>query len=147
MGTKDMVTSCQTLMNHTGDADLFKVLEDIMHEAQREEAEVEQLLKEHGVSLPPSPAEKPYSDLESIPVGARFNDSEIAGAISKSVAASLVACSQAMAQCTREDIGMLFGQYHNTNAQISTRLLRLNKDKGWLVMPPIHDHIPQTVTV
>ena len=57
-------------------------------------------------------------------------------------AAGLVACSQAMGQCIREDIALMYGQFHLSKAQLGAKLLRLNKDKGWLIPPPLHLKFP-----
>ncbi len=37
---------------------------------------------------------------------------KIAAAVSTGLAAGLVTCSQVMGKCLREDVGMLFGQFH-----------------------------------
>lgn len=141
-GIKAMVAAYQTLENHCGDKELKKIVHDLIDQGKQEEKEVVPLLKENGIGLPPSPPERPEATLEDIPVGARFNDAEIALSISKDVAAGLVACSQAMGQSTREDIAMMFGQFHTAKAQNGAKLLRLNKEKGWLVPPPLHVNRP-----
>ncbi|TKH97148.1 DUF3231 family protein, partial [Bacillus wiedmannii] len=41
-------------------------------------------------------------------------------------------------KCLREDVGMLFGQFHMKKAQAGVALLRLSKKKGWVVLPPLH---------
>jgi hypothetical protein len=132
------VAGYQTFINHTGDDDLRKILEDLVQTLKEENKQLEQILKVNGVGLPPSPPERPIARLEDIPVGARFMDPEISAAASMDVAAGLVACSQAMATSTREDIAMMFGQFHMAKAQLGAKLLRLNKAKGWLVTPPLH---------
>jgi hypothetical protein len=43
-----------------------------------------------------------------------------------------------MGQSIREDIGMMFGQFHLKKAQFGVRVLHLNKEKGWLLPPPLH---------
>ena len=48
----------------------------------------------------------------------------------------------AMGMCIREDIGLMYGQIHMSKAQLGTKLLRLNKNKGWLVPPPLHVDFP-----
>ena len=143
--TKGLLVAYQTFINHTGDNDLKKFLEDITVSMKQEIEQVENLLKVNGVGLPPSPPERPTANLESIPVGARFNDPEIATGVSINIAAGLVACSQVMGQCIREDIALIFGQFHMTKAQYGARLLRINKDKGWLVPPPLHMQTPELV--
>lgn len=129
----------QALSNHTGDSDLKRFIEDKIENVLRSEIEqLEELLKENEVALPPAPPERPVAKLEDIPSGARFTDPEIAMSISRDIAMGLVACSQVIGKSIREDIGIMFGQFHATKMQYGAKLLRLNKEKGWLVPPPLH---------
>ncbi|MEO4054376.1 DUF3231 family protein [Solibacillus sp. CAU 1738] len=138
-----MIAGYQTFYNHTGDEDLRKIIEDIIQGAREEVKQLEKILKVNGVGLPPAPPERPLARLEDIPPGAKFNDPEISAALSANLAAGLMACSQAMGMSTREDIGLMYGQFHMNTAQLGARLLRLNKTKGWLVPPPLHVDYPQ----
>lgn len=143
---KGAMAKYQTLINHTGDHDLRKYLEDYLRNLVKPQMEeIENLLKVNGIGLPPSPPERPVASLENIPAGARFNDVEIAGGAAADIAAGLIACSQIIGQCLREDIAMMFGQFHLTIAQHGAALLRLNKDKGWMVKPPSYERILETV--
>lgn len=81
--------------------------------------------------------------MEEIPPGARMIDTEISLEISTGLAAGLIGCSEAMAECTREDIAMMYGQFHQDKAQDSLKMLRLNKEKGWLVPPPLQVEKPR----
>jgi len=138
LASKGALMRYQVFMNHTGDEDLRRLLEDLIHNMVRPEIEqTEQLLKENGVALPPGPPERPGAPLESIPAGARINDPETSAILVADLSAGLVACSQIMGQCIREDIAMMFGQFHQKKAQYGSQLLRLNKEKGWLVVPPL----------
>lgn len=143
--TKGLLVAYQTFINHTGDKDLKSFLEDLTQGMKQEIQQIENLLKVNGIAPPPTAPERPVASLESIPVGARFNDPEIAAGVSMDIAAGLVACSQIMGQSIREDIGMMFGQFHITKAQLGGRLLRINKEKGWLVPPPLHLQTPELV--
>lgn len=133
--------SYQTLYNHAGDKDLKRLLEELVQGIKQETQEIEDILKVNGVGLPPSPPERSVADSEDIPVGAKMNDPEISASISLSIAQGLVACSQAIGQSNREDIAMLFGHFHMNKAQAGSKALRLNKEKGWLVPPPLHKKI------
>jgi hypothetical protein len=135
---KAMIASYQTLLNHAGDEDLKKLIQEAIEQGKQDNATIENLLKENGVGLPPTPPERPNTDLESIPAGARFMDNEIAAKMSADVAAGLVAASTMIGQCIREDIATLFGTIHTQKAGFGAKLLRLNKEKGWLVPPPLH---------
>lgn len=138
-----MIAGYQTFYNHAGDKDLKKIIEDFIQCAKEENKQLEEILKTNGVALPPAPPERPEARLEDIPAGAKFNDPEISAALSMDAAAGLVACSQAMGMSIREDIGLMYGQFHTNKAQLGAKLLRLNKNKGWLVPPPLHIDRPE----
>jgi len=88
--------------------------------------------------------EKPPVKLEDIPAGAKFSDPEIAAKIAVDTSAGLVACSQAMGQSIREDIGALFAKYHLTKTALGLKILKLNKEKGWLIPPPLQVKRPES---
>lgn len=134
--------ACQTCINHTGDKDLKQLLEDLNQGIKKESEDIEDILKMNGITLPPSPPERSLADLEEIPAGARFNDPEISAMASGKIAQGLIACSTIIGQSTREDVAMLFSQYHMNKSQMGAKALRLNKEKGWLVPPPLHTNVP-----
>ncbi|WP_100406835.1 DUF3231 family protein [Bacillus solitudinis] len=142
-GANGMIAGYQTFINHAGDVDLDKLLRNCIDQLRTEVESLEKLLMEHGVALPPAPPERPSAQVESIPAGARFTDPEIAAALSRDLMQGLMACSQAIGQCTREDIAQMYGQFHTQKARIAASTLRLNKDKGWLLVPPLHHGTPE----
>ncbi|KAA0544902.1 DUF3231 family protein [Bacillus sp. BGMRC 2118] len=144
-GSKAMTAGYQVYLNHTGDKDLRKIIEDMIDTMKDETEQLEVILKANGIALPPAPPERPEANIEEIPPGARVNDPEVSAALSADVAAGLIMCSQQMAQAIREDIAVMFGQFHTVKAQYGLKLLRLNKEKGWLVPPPLHVKIPEQV--
>ena len=135
---KGAIAGYQTHLNHAGDEDLQKLLEEAIRGGQQEIKEIESLLKANGVALPPTLPEQPKANLNDIPAGARFSDPEIAAMLSGNIAAGLVACSTIIGQSIREDIATMFGQFHVQKATLGAKILRLNKEKGWLVPPPLH---------
>ncbi|MUK88640.1 DUF3231 family protein [Ornithinibacillus sp. L9] len=137
---KAMVVGYQTLRNHAGDQDLVKLIDEAIDLSNLQMQEMETLLKENGVGLPPTPPERPKADLEDIPTGARAMDNEIAATLSADVAAGLITCSTIIGQCIREDIATMFGQFHTQKATFASKVLRLIKEKGWLVPPPLHQN-------
>ncbi|MCY9418451.1 DUF3231 family protein, partial [Bacillus inaquosorum] len=105
---------------------------------QDEMKQVSAILKENGVALPPASPEPPAADLKDIPPGARFLDPDVAASAAAQNAAGLVTCSKIMGQSIREDIAMMFGQFHISKAATGAKYLRLLKNKGWLIPPPLH---------
>ena len=137
LNSQCFATSLQLYKNHAGDKDLKQLLDDMHSQAKSEISECEKLLKENGITPPPSFPEKPNANLEDIPPGARIMDPEIATALWRELAASLVACSQTIAMSIREDIAAMFGKFHTEKMVLGARLLRMNKQKGWLIPPPL----------
>src|SRR3954469_6080429 len=133
-----MIAGYQTMLNHAGDDDLKKLLLDAIETCQQEKKQVEELLKENGVGLPPAAPEPPEACLEEIPIGARIPDPAIAATLSADIAAGLVACSAVIGKSIREDVAMMYGQFHLQKAVLGGKVLRLNKEKGWLIPPPLH---------
>lgn len=144
---KNLFVLYQVFLNHTGDKDLREFIQDTLNDQRDEIQQIENLLKENEVPLPPSPPERPYTSLENIPVGARINDPEVAAAISREMALGLVSCSSVMGQCLREDIALMFGKFHFKKTQMGSKLLRMSKEKGWIVVPPLHNFKKEAVTV
>ncbi|TJY42290.1 DUF3231 family protein [Cohnella pontilimi] len=132
------LSAFQKFKSHAGDKDLKELLEDCADHAKNSIEECDELLKNNGIAPPPSLPETPPAKLEDIPVGARFTDPEIAAAITSDIAIGLTASSKTMATSIREDVGALFAKYHAAKTVLGLRALRLNKDKGWLIPPPLH---------
>jgi len=132
-----LISAYGAFVNHAGDQELIKLLEEAIHLMESEKNEIEKLLKDNGIVPPPSLPGRPKADAEDIPAGARFTDPEISAAVSINVGQGLVSCSEVMGQCLREDIAMMFGKYHTERAMFGAKLLRLNKEKGWVIPPPL----------
>jgi hypothetical protein len=133
-----MIAGYQTVLNHAGDEDLRKLLLEAIETCQQEKKQVEVLLKENGIALPPAPPERPEACLEDIPVGARITDPEIAAGLAADIAAGLITCSQVIGKSIREDVAMMYAQFHAQKVALGGKVLRLNKEKGWLIPPPLH---------
>lgn len=145
MMAKGAVSAYRAFLNHAGDKDLKKILSALIDQAELEVSECDKLLADNGIATAPNLPERPDAKLEDIPVGARFTDPEISASIASAVAAGLVACSQVMGQSIREDVGALFAKYHLTKAALGLRILKLSKEKGWLIPPPLQIKRPETV--
>ncbi|MGO4790457.1 DUF3231 family protein [Paenibacillus sp. 2KB_20] len=140
---KGMVSCYEAYLNHAGDKDLKKILHDLLDQAKLEIKECDELLTENGIAPAPVLPERPPVKLEDIPAGARFTDPEIAAKIAADTSLGLVACSQVMGQSIREDIGALFAKYHLTMTALGVRILQMNKEKGWLIPPPLQIKRPE----
>jgi hypothetical protein len=138
-GTKEYLVSLQVFNNHTGDEDLKAFLDDVTENSYtHEEQQVESLLKETGIRLPPAPPDRPNVELQDIPAGARFNDPEIASQVKKELVMGRMLCSYMMGIAIRTDIAEMFGEFHTQKADYESKLLKIIKEKGWIVAPPLN---------
>lgn len=140
---KGLISGYEGFINQAGDRELIKLLEEAVQIAKLECKEVEKVLKDNGITPPPTLPERPKANADEIPAGVRFMDPEISGAVSINVGQGLVSCSMVMGQCLREDIAMMFGKFHMERAMFGGKLLKLNKEKGWIVPPPLHQDTPE----
>ncbi|MGN7359439.1 DUF3231 family protein [Paenibacillus sp. SAF-054] len=143
VAAKGALSCYQAYLNHAGDKELKKILGDLIDQAKLEMKELDTLLTDNGITPAPALPERPEVKLEDIPAGARFTDPEIAAKVAADTSLGLVACSQMMGQSIREDIGALFAKYHATMAAIGLRILQMNKEKGWLIPPPLQIKRPE----
>ncbi|MBE1554523.1 DUF3231 family protein [Sporosarcina limicola] len=132
-----LISAYEVFINHASDEELISFLRESIQMMQSETKEVGKLLKANGITLPPTLPERPKANADDIPAGARFMDPEISGAISINVGQGLVSCSQVMGQCLREDIAIMFGKFHVERAMLGGKLLALNKEKDWIIPPPL----------
>lgn len=137
MKAKGCISSYRAYQFHAGDTDLKELLGDLIDQAELEASECDRILSEHEIVPFAALPVRPEAKLEDIPVGARFTDQEIAPILAADTSIGLVACSQIMGTSIREDIGALFAKYHATKAALGLRILRMSKEKGWLVPPPL----------
>ncbi len=147
MKAKGAVSGYQAFQYHAGDDDLKKLLNDAIGQAKLEIEECDTLLQSNGINPAPGLPERSEARLEDIPAGARFTDPEIAAALTADISIGLVACSQIMGTSIREDIGTLFAKYHTAKATLGLRILRMSKEKGWLIPPPLQVKRPEMVSI
>ncbi|GLB26528.1 membrane protein [Lacrimispora xylanolytica] len=128
----------QVYDNHTGDDDLKKFLKQVINNTVNPAIkDLEEILLQNDIAVPPTPAGRPEADIEQIPVGSRLQDVQIAYLVSADIAAGLTSCSAAISQSVREDVGLLFAQLSAKKIKDGSTLLELMKDKGWLIVPPL----------
>ncbi|MCP8969447.1 DUF3231 family protein [Ectobacillus ponti] len=141
---KAAIDAYQVYINHTGDEDLRGFLQDVMQSTIRPSIEdMEDILLHNEIAVPPTPADRPKADLEQIPAGARLHDMQIANTVAMDIGICLPAYSKLIAESIREDVGALFEKLHAKKVKDGIRLLRLMKEKGWIMPPPLHQETKQ----
>lgn len=138
MSTNGLMRLYETFSNHVGDEDLKQELQSMLQTTEQEVDELTKVLKQNGIGLPPTTPERPVAVADEIPPGARLFDPEVANTVAMNLGQGMVSCSMVMGQCIREDIAMMFVQFHAAKAMVILKWLRLLKEKAWLIVPPLH---------
>lgn len=142
--TKAGVDTYQVYINHTGDEDLKAFLKQAIETSMKPAIkDLEEILLHNDIAIPPTPAERPEADIEQIPVGARFQDAQVAYLVAADIAAGLTVNSAQISQSIREDIGLMLAGFAAKKAKDGAVLLEIMKTKGWLVPPPLHHETKQ----
>src|SRR5690625_1134323 len=137
--TKEYFVTLQVLRNHAGDQKLKGFLDDFLEEGIKpEEEQVESILKNAGIRLPPAPPDRPNVEVEDIPAGARFHDPEIASLVQKELLSSKIMCSYMIGICVQEDMKNLFSEFHSLKEEYDVKLSTIQREKGWAISPPIN---------
>lgn len=135
--TKLHIVTMQVYINHTNELKLKNFLEDLLEDNYKEEEQqIEAILKEAGIRLPPGPPDRPNVNVEDIPAGARINDDEITRFIQKKLMAEKLVCTYMISMLNQEDIITLFEDFHSQKTEHEKKLVLLMKENGWFVQPP-----------
>lgn len=145
MGAKMNLSCLQAYQNHAGDKELKDILQEMIDKTRQIIKECDEVLTANNIAPAPGLPERPGVKLEEIPVGARFTDPEIAAAIAAENAAGLVLCSQIIGMSIREDIAAIFVKFHTEKVALGAKILRMSKNKGWLIPPPLQVQRPEPV--
>src|SRR3984893_10056417 len=125
---------------HTStDDEVIEMLNDAIKSCGSQINSLEQFMLKEGIPLPVLlPSSKPESKPDAIPQGVKMTDDEIANGVSAKVALMIIQCANAQAYSVRNDVGLLFVEFHTELLTFGTTLKTLMKKRGWLRVPPYY---------
>lgn len=132
----EAITIEQICLNSSADPELKRYLEKTMEGASSQIRRLLDFMQHEGVPTPPVSEAKPISDPNSIPLGAKLTDSEIANLVSVKIAATILACSAAAAGSVRNDVGKMFLEFEEEAVIYGMLIKSLMKKRGWIKIPP-----------
>ncbi|MFC0470013.1 DUF3231 family protein [Halalkalibacter kiskunsagensis] len=128
----------ETALNTTTDNVLIELIKDGIKLGQHQKDTLETFMIKEGVSLPETSMHKPNSDPDSIPLGVKATDFEIANLISAKVASNIVMCSTNISQSIRSDIGLMWIRFHSEKAIYGMDVKTKMREHGWIKVPPYY---------
>ncbi|SFE90215.1 DUF3231 family protein [Alteribacillus iranensis] len=125
-------------LNTTVDKELINILNNTIDAANSQAEKLRSFLQQEGVPFPSNSAEKPKSDPQSVPMGVKMTDSEIANAVSLKIAASITLCASGISQSLRGDVGLMFVEFQSEAIRDGEILKATMKKRGWIKTPPFY---------
>jgi spore coat protein CotF len=133
-------------INSTTDPELRKALQEAVNMFKSEKERISVFMRKEGVPLPPLSESKPISDPNSVPLGVKLTDNELANSLKKKISMSITNCSQAASQSLRTDVNLMWAVIMQEHITFLTTFKSLMRKRGWLKVPPPYDPsgLPQT---
>jgi hypothetical protein len=125
-------------LNTTTDHELIDALHSSMDLAKAQAKELRDFMLREGVPLPPVSEMKPLSNPESVPMGVKLTDNEIANALSIKLVANYMMCAGGAVQSVRNDVGMMFAKFQAEKLKFGASLKTLMQKRGWIKIPPYY---------
>lgn len=128
----------QTSLNTTNDKELIHVLKNGEELSKTSIQLLSNFMKNEGIPLTKPPEPKPNSNPNSIPLGVKQTDEEIANLIGIKVAAEITLIGQALAMSVRNDAALILLKTFYELLKFGSSLKKMMKKRGWLKVPPYY---------
>lgn len=132
----NIVTYIEVGLNMVTDSDLKKLLQDGHKLTTSHKKEMSEFMQQEGISLPEMPENKPESNPNEVPLGAKLTDDELINTININFITAADMCAASASQCLRTDVALMFIKFQTDKLSIGLKSRELMKKKGWLKMPP-----------
>jgi hypothetical protein len=132
------IPALEASLNTTTDNELISLLNNSLDLAQHQLDVLRNFMINEGIPLSQVAESKPKSDPNSVPLGVKVTDEEIANFISLKVASNIIMCSTNMSQSIRNDIGLMWARFHAEKMIFGMELKTAMRKRGWIKDPPYY---------
>lgn len=135
---EEEISLVQLMLNTTTDDELTAILHSAEKLASSQKNKLKDFMQREGVPLPPAAEEKPKSEPNEVPLGAKLTDNEIANSLAVKAIANTLACSKGAVESLRNDVGLMFVQFFGEKIVFAANLKALMRKRGWVKVPPYY---------
>lgn len=128
----------QLALNTTKDEQLIHALVNGKQSSKEVSERLRAFFINEGVTLPPTSEAKPKSDPDSVPLGVKYTDEELANLVSAKIAAEITVIGQGLAVCVRNDACEMFFRIQVELFKYGSSFKKMMRDRGWLKIPPYY---------
>jgi len=123
-------------INSTMDPELRKALQEAVNMFKSEKKRIVEFMRAEGIPLPPISESKPISDPNSVPLGVKLTDNELANSLKKKISMAITNCSEAASQSLRSDVSLMWAEFLQEHITFLITFKSLMRKRGWLKVPP-----------
>jgi hypothetical protein len=123
-------------INSTTDPELRKALQKAVNMLKSEKERISAFMQSEGISLPPLSESKPCSDPNSVPLGVKLTDKELANSLMKKITMAITNCSETAGQSIRSDFSLMCAELLQEHITFLITFKSLMRKRGWLKTPP-----------
>ena len=135
---ENIITYEEVGLNMTEDAELKELYEESLKIAKSHKKELSEFMQQEGVSLPASPEDKPRSDPNAVPLGAKLTEDELINTLNINFIFAADMCATSASQSLRTDVGLKFLKFQTDKLVLGYKAKKLMQKKGWLKIPPYY---------
>lgn len=125
-------------INSTTDPELRKALHEAVEMFKSQKERLTEFIRLEGVPSPPLSESKPISDPNSVPLGVKLTDIELANSLKKKVGMAISNFASSSSQTLRNDVGLMWAEYLQELITFLTTFKSLMRKRGWLQVPPLY---------
>ncbi|WP_066259326.1 DUF3231 family protein [Neobacillus drentensis] len=125
-------------LNTTTDDELINLLNKSKNLGEHQMNLLKGFMINEGIPLSQASESKPKSDPNSVPLGAKMTDEEIANFISVKIATNIVMCATNISQSIRSDIGLMWARFQVEKMIFGLELKTAMRKRGWIKVPPYY---------
>lgn len=126
-------------INSTTDPELRKALHEAVKMLKTQKERLTEFMRLEGVPSPPLSESKPISDPNSVPLGVKLTDLQLANSLKKKVSMAITNCGTNGAQTLRNDVGLIWAEFLLELIIFFTTFKSLMRKRGWLKNPPLYN--------
>src|SRR5690625_196638 len=126
-------------LNTTNDSKLENFLQESYKVMKSHQKDLSEFMRKEGVPLAHISEDKPESDPNAIPLGAKFSNNEICNTININFIVAVEMCSAFTVESIRTDVGLMFLKFQIDKLSLALKAKELMQEKGWLKMPPFYN--------
>lgn len=125
-------------INSTTDPDLRNALHEAVKMLKSQKERLSEFMRLEGVPSPPLSESKPFSDPDSVPLGVKLTDIELANSLKKKVSMAILNSSTTASQTLRTDVGLMWVEFLQELITFLTTFKSIMRRRGWLKVPPLY---------